>query len=77
MPDRNVIADLLPHLSASEWRTPPEVAERSRWSVQNVRRALTIAADARIVERQYKQRPGYRVMDPQPTYRLRERERSA
>ena len=74
MPDRDVIQELLPHLSASEWRTPPEVAQRSCWSIQQVRRALTIAADARIVDRQYRQRAGHRVMDPQPTYRLRERE---
>lgn len=73
MPDREVIQELLPHLSASEWRTAPEVAERSRRSIHTVRYALSRAAYAGIVKCDYVQRPGDRVMKPRPAYRLPER----
>lgn len=73
MPDCDVISELLPHLSASEWRTPQQVAEQTHWSLKNVRRALTTAARVGIVRSKYVQMPGYRVMDPQPVYQLRER----
>lgn len=72
MPNASEIARLLPHLSASEWRTSQQVARLAQRSVPTVARSLTIAASAGIVRRTYQQQPGERELNPRAAYRLRE-----